>query len=138
MTRQDQEGTVTVFVVAFMLALLLVAGLVIDGGNVLAARREAANVAESAARAGAQRININAARTSRGVMLDPAAAAARAESYLTQTGYHGTASVQGNEVLVEVTITQRTFLLGLAGVASITVHGRGNAQAVRAVDQVGN
>ena len=52
MTRRDEEGTVTVFVVGFMLALLLVAGLVIDGGNVLAARREAANVAESAARAG--------------------------------------------------------------------------------------
>lgn len=138
MTRRDEEGTVTVFVVGFMLALLLVAGLVIDGGNVLAARREAANVAESAARAGAQRININAARTSRGVELDPAAAEARAGSYLTQTGYRGTASVQGNEVLVEVTITQRTFLLGLAGVASITVHGRGDAQAVRAVDQVGN
>ena len=128
----------TVFVVGFILALLLVAGLVIDGGNVLAARREAANVAESAARAGAQGININAARTSRGVELDPAAAEARADSYLTQTGYRGTASVQGNEVLVEVTIIQRTLLLGLAGVASITVHGRGDAQGVRAVDQVGN
>lgn len=128
----------TVFVVGFMLALLLVAGLVIDGGNVLAARREAANVAESAARAGAQGINVTAARTSRGVVLDPAAAEARADSYLTQTGYHGTAVVQGDEVLVEVTITQRTLLLGLAGVASITVHGRGDAQAVRAVDQIGN
>ena len=138
MTRGDEEGTVTVFVVGFMLALLLVAGLVIDGGNVLAARREAANVAESAARAGAQGIDINAARTARGVELDPAAAETRADSYLTQTGYRGTASVQGNEVLVEVTITQRTFLLGLAGIASITVHGRGDAQAVRAVDQVGN
>lgn len=138
MTRGDEEGTVTVFVVGFMLALLVVAGLVIDGGNVLAARREAANVAESAARAGAQGININAARTSRGVELDPAAAEARADSYLTQTGYRGRASVQEDEVLVEVTITQRTFLLGLAGIASVTVHGRGDAQAVRAVDEVGN
>lgn len=138
MTRRDEKGAVTVFVVGFMLALLLVAGLVIDGGNVLSARREAANVAESAARAGAQGINITAARTSRGVVLDPAAAKARADSYLTQTGYRGTASIQGNEVLVEVTITQPTFLLGLAGVASITVHGRGEGQAVRAVDQVGN
>jgi Flp pilus assembly protein TadG len=137
-TRGDEEGTVTVFVVGFMLALLLVAGLVIDGGNVLAARQAAANVAESAARAGAQGINVTAARTSRGVELDPAAAEARAQSYLTQTGYRGTASVQGDEVLVEVTITQRTFLLGLAGVTSITVHGRGDAHPVRAVDQVGN
>ena len=40
MKRAD-EGTVTVFVTVFMIALLLVAGLVIDGGHVLAARREA-------------------------------------------------------------------------------------------------
>jgi len=137
-TYRDEHGTVTVFVVGFMLALLVVAGLVIDGGDVLAARQAAANVAESAARAGAQAINIGAARTSGGVQLNAPAAQARAESFLAQTGYHGTASIQGNEVLVEVTITQHTFLLGLAGLPSITVHGRGDAQAVRAVDQVGN
>src|SRR3712207_7980324 len=49
---RSERGTVTVFVVVFMSALLAVAGLVIDGGNLLAARRHAANVAESAARAG--------------------------------------------------------------------------------------
>ena len=121
-----------------MLALLVVAGLVIDGGNVLAARREAANVAESAARAGAQALDTAAARTSGGAQLDAPSAIARAESYLAETGYTGSASVQGNDVLVEVTITRRTFLLGLAGVVSMTVHGRGEARGVRAVEQEGN
>jgi Flp pilus assembly protein TadG len=134
----DERGTVTVFVVGFMLALLLVAGLVFDGGNVLAARREAANVAESAARAGAQALDTGAARTSGGAQLDGSSAVLRAENYLTQTGYAGTASVDGDEVLVEVTITRRTFLLGLAGLTSMTVHGRGQAHGVRAVEQEGN
>jgi Flp pilus assembly protein TadG len=134
----DERGTVTVLVVGFMLALLLVAGLVFDGGNVLAARREAANVAESAARAGAQALDTGAARTSGGAQLDGASAVHRAETYLTQTGYDGTASVDGDEVLVDVTITRRTFLLGLAGLTSMTVHGRGQAHGVRAVQQEGN
>ena len=40
--------------------------LVIDGGNALAARREAINVAESAARAGVQGLDEDAARAASG------------------------------------------------------------------------
>lgn len=138
MTRRDERGTVTVFVVGFMFALLVVAGLVIDGGDVLATRREAANVAESAARAGAQALDTTGARTSGGAPLDAPSAIARAQTYLAQTGYKGSASVQGNEVLVEVTITRHMFLLGLAGVTSMTVHGLGKARGVRAVEREGN
>ena len=46
------------------------------------------------------------ARTSGGTPLDVAEAVDRAETYLAQTGYTGTASVHGNEVFVEVTITR--------------------------------
>ena len=138
MIGPDDRGTVTVFVVVFMAVLMLVAGLVFDGGNVLAARQQAANVAASAARAGAQALNITAARTSGGAPLDAAAAIDRADNYLTQTGYVGTTTVHGNEVLVEVTITQPTFLLGLAGLPATTVHGRGAARALLAVEQAGN
>ncbi len=138
MTRRAEQGTVTVFVVVFMLALMLVAGLVFDGGNVLAARQEAANVAASAARAGTQALDITAARTSGGAPLDASAAIARADAYLSQTGTTGTAIVQGNQVVVDVTITRRTLLLGLAGIAKITVHGRGEAHGIRAVTQEGN
>jgi len=38
---RGQGGTVTAFVVCFTIALLVVAGLVIDGGFTLAARRRA-------------------------------------------------------------------------------------------------
>jgi Flp pilus assembly protein TadG len=137
-TGRDDRGGVTVFVVVFIVALTAVAGLVFDGGNVLAARQAAANVAASAARAGAQALDIAGARTSAGTPLDATQADARAETYLAQTGHTGTASVHGNEVFVEVTITQPLFLLGFAGRSVVTVHGRGAAHGLRAVDTEGN
>ena len=45
MRRRDEQGSVTVFVVSITAALLLIAGLVFDGGRMIAARREADAVA---------------------------------------------------------------------------------------------
>ena len=137
MTR-DERGTVTVFVTVFMFALLVVAGLVIDGGNMLAARREAANVAESAARAGAQALDETAARSGEGPHLNPMAARRRAEDYLSSGGFRGSVSVNGDTVVVEVTITQRLFILGVGGRADATVTGRGQARGSSGVLEEGN
>ena len=54
MTRaqRDERGAVTVFVLVLSVALILAAGLVIDGGAILAARREAIAAAQGALRAG--------------------------------------------------------------------------------------
>lgn len=136
--KTGERGTVTVFVVVFMLALLVVAGLVIDGGYMLAARREAANVAESAARAGAQELDTGAARTSGDVRLDPVAATTRAETYLAASGHDGTVAVAGDTVRVEVTITRHMAILGLAVLADATVTASGEARSVRAVREDGN
>ena len=51
-----ERGTVSTFVVALTFACLLSAGLVLDGGRIVAARLEAADVAGNAARAGAQQV----------------------------------------------------------------------------------
>jgi uncharacterized membrane protein len=132
----DERGTVTVFVVVFMTALLAVAGLVIDGGNVLAARRQAANVAESAARAGAQVIDDNAVRATGEVHVDPNAARRRAEQYLTTTGYDGTVTIDGDLVVVEVAVKQRLYILGFGGRTETTVMGRGTAHGVLGITDV--
>jgi Flp pilus assembly protein TadG len=135
---RDERGTVTVFVTVFMFALLVVAGLVIDGGNILAARREAANVAESAARAGAQALDETAARSGEGQHLNPMAARRRAEDYLMSAGFGGSVSVNGDTVVVEVTITQRLFILGVGGLADTAVTGRGQARGSSGVLDEGN
>lgn len=136
--KHGERGTITVFVSVFMIALVVVAGLVIDGGSMLAARREASNVAESAARAGSQALDEDAARAGEGVRLDPASARRRAEDYLAAAGYRGTVSIVGQSVLVEVTIDKHLFILGVVGLADASVTGRGSAHGVRGVTQEGN
>lgn len=133
----DEAGTVTVFVSIFVVALLLVAGLVIDGGHTLAARREASYLAESAARAGAQELDVVALRTSDGAALDIEAARRRAELYLATAGVPGNVWVEGNTVHVEVTITRRLSLLSLAGIREATVTASGEAHSVRGIDIAG-
>lgn len=54
------RGMVTAFVVVFATALVLVSGLVVDGGRMLAEHRKVNNLADSAARAGAQAISTEA------------------------------------------------------------------------------
>ena len=63
---------VTAFVVVFTFALLLLAGLVIDGGLALAARVQAIDEAQAAARAGAQAIDLPLFRSTGQIVLDPA------------------------------------------------------------------
>ncbi|MEZ5230977.1 MAG: Tad domain-containing protein [Acidimicrobiales bacterium] len=68
--RSQERGSVTVFTVVMTVALLFMAGLVFDGGQILNARRVAANIAESAARAGAQELDEDAARGTGATTLD--------------------------------------------------------------------
>lgn len=132
--RKNESGQVTAFVVTMMSALLLMGGLVFDGGKTLTAKRQAINEAEAAARAGAQSLDTSAYRTTGVVSLDPAAARQAALAYLSATGDSGTVQVQGDEVRVTVTHIEPTSILSIAGVRQFTVTGTGVAHAVRGVE----
>jgi uncharacterized membrane protein len=126
-------GSVTAFVVVFTVALLSVAGLVVDGGYMLAERRAAFDEAEAAARAGAQAIDENVLRQTGLVRIDPEVARQRVAAYLTRTGHDGTVDVSGDTVTVHIQFTQRLTILGLFGVGPVTINGSGSAHGVRAV-----
>lgn len=102
----DDRGVVTAFVVIFAVALVFMCGLVVDGGRLLNAHRRARDVADSAARAGAQAISDTDAR--RGVIvLDPVAARAEACALLDRTPYtcrsgDATVHVDGDQVTVNI------------------------------------
>jgi len=132
--RNGDRGQVTAFVVVMAAALLLCVGLVLDGGLLLAAKRRASNEAEQAARAGAQAINTDAYRATGVLRLDPVRAGAAARAYLAAAGHQGTVRVAADRVGVTVQITQPMQLLGLAGIGSMTVTGRGAARAARGVE----
>ena len=131
--QRDEAGQVTVFVVVIFVALLAVAGLVIDGGRALAARRRAIDEADAAARAGAQALSVDAYRSSATVTLDPAAARAAALRYLAATGDTGTVDVAAGTITVTVHVHQPVTILGIAGIGTMTLTGTGNAQLIRGV-----
>lgn len=131
MRHNGERGSVTVFVVVFTTTLLLVAGLATDGGLLLAARRAAINEAEAAARDGAQAVRTDRLRTDGTVSIDPVAARRRVATYLARTGHEGTVEISGDTVRVEVSFTKPLAILGLAGLAPITVRGSGEARGVR-------
>lgn len=129
------SGQITVFVVVMTAALILLTGLVLDGGLTLAARERALGEAQEAARAGAQAINLAVYRRNGTIMLDPSQATTDARAYLAGTGSTGTVQVNGDVVTVTVTIVQPMQLLDAAGLTAITVHATASAIPDRGTNQ---
>lgn len=132
---QGDDGLANaLIIIAMTVVMLLAAGLAFDGSRVLAARREAVDVANQAARAGAQAVSIGALRAGQ-VENDAGAAVDAANQFVAATGHRGTASVEGDDVVVAVTITVALPLLSSAGVRSTTVTGRAAAHLVRGIKE---
>jgi hypothetical protein len=132
-TVRNDRGTVTAFVASFTVAMLAVAGLVADGGFMLAARRAAFNEADAAARAGAQAIDESVLRSSGEVRVDPVAARHRVEDLLESTGHDVAVDVAGGEVIVTVRFDKQLALLGIVGLGPVEIEATGSARAVRGV-----
>ena len=129
---EPEAGMVTAFVVVFTAALVVMAGLVLDGGLALSAKVQAIDNAQAAARAGAQAIDIPLYRSTGQITLDPAQATTDAQQYLADAGETGTVAVNGEQVTVTVAISQPTQILSLAGIDHLTVSGPGTATAEQA------
>jgi Flp pilus assembly protein TadG len=111
---------------------LSIAGLAIDGGVLLATRRQLQSVADGAARAGATRLDLDRLRGSGGaeVRLDPARAREAAWSYLAerlaselewQAGPTTRVDVDGRHVHVVIQGTLHTVFLRLVHIESVPV-----------------
>ncbi|MHB8533254.1 MAG: pilus assembly protein TadG-related protein, partial [Solirubrobacteraceae bacterium] len=97
-----QRGQILVFVVGITLVLLLLAGLSLDGGRILAAREKALDEAQEAARSAAQQLDQGALRQGAVAPIDAAAADRAAQQYLAATGDTGVVVVSGSDVTVSV------------------------------------
>jgi Flp pilus assembly protein TadG len=137
--RTQDEGSISLLVVVFFLALLAAAGLVVDGGAKIRAARQASSVAEEAARAGAGQIDRDRAYTRGGrFVVNRAAAAAAARTYLTNSGNNGSVTiVNGQKIRVTVTITKPTTLLAAIGVNEVTATKTATADLLQGVEQPG-
>ncbi|QNP74982.1 hypothetical protein IAG44_39930 [Streptomyces roseirectus] len=132
--RQDR-GQITVFVVILTTAVVMFAGLLLDGGLALAAQVRALGEAQEAARAGAQALDLNAYRTTGTVRLLPDEARTRARTHLAGTGSGdiGTVTVTDDTVTVTVTAHQRTQLLRVLGLDTLTVTATGTARPAHGI-----
>ncbi|HVA61360.1 MAG TPA: pilus assembly protein TadG-related protein [Mycobacteriales bacterium] len=126
--EESERGSLTVFTAVLALALLVMAGLVIDGTGKLRAAQQADGIAEEAARAGADTLNAAGLRAGQPVAVDPAAAITAAQAYLASAGVRGTVTAPAPaEIAVSVTISQPTAVLDLIGIDSWTVVGHATA-----------
>ena len=115
---------ITVFTALAAVALLLIIGLVVDGGERMRAVGRADRIAAEAARAAVE------AADTRGptLTLDRPAAIAAATAYLRTAGADGTVVITGpRTVRVTATVTGRYLILGLAGAGSYQVAGTATA-----------
>jgi len=125
----------TAFIAVLLPALLVLAGLAIDGGQVLVVRRETQALADGAARAGAAEIDEAAARIDPSVpiVLDPAQAAAAATAYIAEvapTAQIVVTQVDPTHIAVRVTSAPvHITLLQLAWVGpTVRVQASGTAE----------
>ena len=115
-------------------------GLVLDGGRVITARQNAANIAEQAARQAVDELDQDTFRDTGNAVgaVDLPAAAAAACRY-TATAAPGsrcaTTLTADGQVRVQVTTTTPTALLAAVGVAELTVTGTGQSRPAVGVTQ---
>jgi Flp pilus assembly protein TadG len=135
------DGSLTVLVVFFALIALVLASMLVDVGNALNARERAADVAEQAARAGADDVNVPLLRTGT-LAIDTSSACGRAQSlvaaYGAQSGLTVTAScptLTPQQIAVSVSVT--TTPLIAASLGNFTVHATATAEPVCGITQGG-
>ena len=121
-------GAVSAPMAIAVLGLFVAVGLGVDGVRAAQGFAHADAVAEEAARAAGQAIDV--ARVRRGdVAIDPRRAVDAARRYLSEAQVDGDVTVMGPQrIRVQTRITRPTVLLGLAGHDSVT--SAGSAEAV--------
>jgi hypothetical protein len=124
--REDGSGGgMSLLLLIATFALLVVVGLVVDGGAKAAGLDKATRLAAEAARSGLQAANL-----ATGTIPDTVAET-EVDRYLTSAGATAwTTTLDGTAVIVTVTLTRPTKLLPLMGVDSWTVTATGRADGL--------
>lgn len=125
---RDESGFAAMWTATIAVAILAFAGVVIDAGYALDARRGADRVAEQAARLAADQIDTDTLYAGEDVTVDADAARSAVMDYLAEAGVSGRLQVSGDTVTVTVTDYQRSSILGAVGIEGFEVQGSATAQ----------
>ena len=115
----NQRGSVSALTVCIVMSALTLAGLVFDAGTSVNEYTRLSDVAENAARAGAQEVTGLRAGDLR---IDTRSAVTTSQAYLHSHGVSGRVEVHQDSVLVEVIGLRRYQILGIIGLRSQRLH----------------
>lgn len=119
---RDDAGVATVTFLFIGMIVILAAAVLLGGGAIFAARVHGYDLAQAAARAGAQCIDTAAYRDDGTVRLDQGAATAAATDVLTRAGATGTYQFPApDRITVSASSHQPTPMLAAFGIHDITV-----------------
>jgi Flp pilus assembly protein TadG len=126
-TRHDTHkdaGTIAMWSVITAMALLIMMGLVVDGGGKVQAKQRAEQVAEEAARGAGQAIIEPLAVRGTSIVVNPLTAQLSATKYLAAAGIPGVVVPTGpTTLLITTTTVYQPRVLGLIGVGPQQIIG---------------
>jgi Flp pilus assembly protein TadG len=124
-TFDGERGSVSLLLAVLAVALLAVAGLVVDGGGKVLALARADDGAAAAARCATQALDLEATRAGE-PRVDPHTAAARARDCLHAAGLTGSVTITdtGRRLAVTAEQTYQPVFLGAVGMDPSTVTGQ--------------
>jgi Flp pilus assembly protein TadG len=128
LAADGDRGSVSLLAVVVAIGLIVMIGLVYDGGRALAAHERAAGIAGEAARAGANELDIEYLRATGIARLDPTAAQAAASNWIAAAGQDGTVTASTTEITVAIAIDTPAQLLAAVGIDTITVDAEATAR----------
>lgn len=128
--RRCDRGSMSLFFALSALAILIVMGLLIDGGGALNAANRATSLAQEAARTAGQQLDPAQAIEGTAITIDPDAAAGAAQDYLAAADVHGTVEITdgGQSLTVTVHDSCATYFAQFVGAGTINVTGTATAQ----------
>ncbi|MER6030689.1 pilus assembly protein TadG-related protein [Streptomyces sp. NPDC001851] len=119
----------SLFLALSALAILMVMGLLVDGGGALNASNRATSLAQEAARAAGEQVDAAQAIQGTAITIDPDAARGAALDYLAAAHVQGDVQITDGGQTLTVTVhgTYATRFASLLGVGTIHVNGTATA-----------
>ncbi|MFC8953664.1 pilus assembly protein TadG-related protein [Streptomyces sp. NPDC057101] len=124
------QGSFSPFYALSAIGIIMIMGLLVDGGGALNATNKATGLAQEAARAAGQQLNIPEAVQGTEITVDPDAAVAAAQDYLAAQNVSGSVTITDGGQRLEVTVhdTYNTLFAQFVGRSTINVSGTAHAR----------
>ncbi|MER8236141.1 pilus assembly protein TadG-related protein [Streptomyces sp. NPDC094049] len=126
----EDRGSLSPFYALSAIGIIMIMGLLVDGGGALNATNRATGLAQEAARTAGQQLHVPAAVQGTEITVDPDAAVAAAQDYLAAQNVSGSVAVTDGGQRLEVTVhdTYNTLFAQFVGRSTISVSGTAHAR----------